>query len=649
MEMFNRMKSAWNALTRPTVSMDDAALLEWLGIDKNTPKKELNEVTYFTCMKMLSETMGKLPLKYYQHTGKGKIRAEPNRAAYLLMNRPNRIMTPATFWGTVEFNCEHYGNAYVWMQTQFVKNGRFGGEYQILSFWVMQSNYVEVIMDDVGVFGESGYLYYRYSDQMTGKSYVFRQDNVLHFKTWCSENGIMGKSVKSILQDTIKGANESQGYLNNLYSSGLTAAATLQYAGELDKQRRTALQKEYNDLLSGARNAGKVVAVPIGFTLQPLNIKLSDAQFFELKKYSALQIAAAFGIKPNQLNNYDKSSYSNSETQQLAFLVDTMAYRLSQYEQEINYKCLTPKESKDGFYFKFNEKAILRTDSKTQRENIVAYLQNGVYSVNDALDLLDKPYVDGGDIHMVNGTYQPLTAVGAAYGVQPEQSNTEGVIEIEVDVRGDIISNDDKWIYDWLEWDATCPADIKNALNTKPEGEKLTVLVNSGGGSVMAGQEIYSLLNGRDDVEIKVQSLAGSAASVIAMANTSEISPVAMIMIHNVSMYGAGGDYHDMQKNAEILKQMNAALASAYSSKTGKSEEEILKLMDRETWLTANQALEMGFVDKITDTAQMFTNNISGMRLTDEIRERVLVEKKAKLKNEELKNELLQDLDLYGV
>lgn len=221
---------------------------------------------------------------------------------------------------------------------------------------------------------------------------------------------------------------------------------------------------------------------------------------------------------------------------------------------------------------------------------------------------------------------------------------------MQINVNGDIISNNDKWIYDWLEWDSTCPNDIKNALATKPENEKLTVLVNSGGGSVMAGQEIYSLLCDRSDVEIKVQSLAGSAASVIAMANHCEISPVAMIMIHNVSMSGASGDYHDMQKNTEILRQMNAALASAYTAKTGKSQEEILKLMDRETWLTANQALEMGFVDGIIKNEKpVFANNVSGMRLTDEIRNKVLNEKAQKEKEDKLKNELLQDLDLYGV
>lgn len=368
-------------------------------------------------MKMLTETMGKLPLKFYQRTGKGKIRAEPNKAAQLLMTRPNKIMTPATFWGTVEFNCQHYGNAYVWIQTKYQKSGRFGGTIEPVAFWVMQSEYVQVFMDDVGVFGNSGQLYYRYSDPKTGKTYTFGQDSVMHFKTWCSTDGILGKSVREMLMDTIGGAEESQTYLNRLYQDGLTASTALQYTGDLDKQRRTALQKEYNDLLTGAKNAGKVVAVPVGMTLQPLNIKLADAQFFELKKYTALQIAGAFGIKPNQLNNYEKSSYANSETQQLAFLIDTMAYRLNQYEQEINYKCLTPEEQKNGFFFKFNEKALLRTDAKTQMANIVSAVTNGLYTVNEGRELLDLAYVDGGDVNMINGTYTPITQIGAAYGL----------------------------------------------------------------------------------------------------------------------------------------------------------------------------------------------------------------------------------------
>lgn len=215
---------------------------------------------------------------------------------------------------------------------------------------------------------------------------------------------------------------------------------------------------------------------------------------------------------------------------------------------------------------------------------------------------------------------------------------------VVIDVKGDIISNDDKWVYDWFEWDSTCPNDVKNALINAEPGEEIEVHVNSGGGSVMAGQEMYSLLRGNPNVTIVIQSIAGSAAGVVAMAGKNKISPVAMVMIHNVSMHGASGDYHDMQKNADILKQMNASMAAAYTEKSGKSQEEILRLMDKETWLTANQCLEYGFVDEIIKeekSESYFTNNYSGMRLTDELRERAVQEK--------AKQELLKDLDFYGV
>lgn len=396
------------------MSLNDDELLRWLGIGPGQ-HKAINEVTYYTCIKMLSETMGKLPLKLYKSEGQGRIRADPEPGELLLMSRPNPFMTPATFWATVEANCQHYGNAFVWIQTMFVSKGKYGGEYQIRSFWPMQSNHTDVIMDDIGIFGNAGKLYYRYSDPKTGNTYTFPQDNVMHFKTWCSFDGIMGKSVQDILKDTVDGLGESQKYLNGLYSGGLTASAALQYTGDLDKKMRMSLQKEYNELLTGAKNAGKVVAVPVGMTLQPLNIKLTDAQFYELKKYSALQIAGAFGIKPNQINDYEKSSYANSETQQLAFLVDTMLYRLTQYEQETNYKVLADKKRADGYFFKFNEKAILRTDAKTQIEVIRTAVNNGIYTPNEARSLLDYPAEDGGDILIVNGNYVPLSRVGAAY------------------------------------------------------------------------------------------------------------------------------------------------------------------------------------------------------------------------------------------
>ena len=395
--------------------IDEPRLLEFLGIDPGKPKA-ISEATYFTCLKVLSETMGKLPLKFYRtDESGGRNRASPqSRKEELIMDRPNPFTAPATFWASIEANCEHYGNAYVWIQRAFTPQA-YGGNYDVKNYYIMQSDQVEILMDDEGIFADRGRLYYRYSDRRSGKSYVFDSEDVMHFKTWLTWDGVSGKSVRDILKTTIAAEGHSQKYLEKLYESGLSASAVLQYTGDLDKLRREKLQKEYNELLSGAKNAGKVVPLPVGMTLQPIGYKLADAQYLELKKYSALQIAAAFGVKPNQVNDYTKSSYASAESQQLAFLIDTMLYRLTMYEQEINYKILSDQQRKDGYFFKFNEKVLLRADAKTQVDTITAAVQNGVYTPNEGRNFLDLPEQEGGNQLIVNGNYCPLTMVGAAY------------------------------------------------------------------------------------------------------------------------------------------------------------------------------------------------------------------------------------------
>lgn len=417
MKLLNRIKDAWNVLTG-SAELDDDELLEWLGIS-GVKNNLIGEVTYYTCLKMLSETMGKLPLKYYQDTKEGRIRADPTEVTRLLTVRPNDIMTPTTMWSTVEQNCQHYGNGYIWIRRVFNRK-KFGGEYKILDLWPMQSNRVSVIMDDAGIFGGKGQLYYQYTDPWDGELYVFRNTEIMHFKTWYSLDGVLGQPVRKILEKTVDGAAESQNFMNNLYKQGLTASLVMQYSGDFDEERVKKLQKKFGDRLTGPQNAGKVVPIPMGLQLTPLKMSLTDAQFFELKKYTALQIAGAFGIKPNQINNYEKSSYANSEMQQLAFLVDTMSYRLKMYEEEINGKILSIEEQNQGFLYKFNEKAILRTDSKSQMEMLASAVNNGIYSPNEAREYLDKNAKEGGDTLMVNGNYIPITMVGSQYKKEGE-------------------------------------------------------------------------------------------------------------------------------------------------------------------------------------------------------------------------------------
>src|SRR5690606_38647527 len=134
-------------------------------------------------------------------------------------------------------------------------------------------------------------------------------------------------------------------------------------------------------------------------------IKLTDSQFFELRKYNALQIAAAFGIKPTQINDYEKSSYASAEAQNLAFYTDTLLWILKQYEEEITYKCLSTSKRNEGYHFKFNVNVILRADMKTQMEALSKGVNNGIYTPNEAREYLDLPAKEGGDQLVMNGNY----------------------------------------------------------------------------------------------------------------------------------------------------------------------------------------------------------------------------------------------------
>lgn len=149
----------------------------------------------------------------------------------------------------------------------------------------------------------------------------------------------------------------------------------------------------------------------------------------------------------------------------------------------------------------------------------------------------------------------------------------------------------------WFD-DEVTPAQFRAELAAHP-GD-LTVFINSPGGDVVAGSLIYSMLRehpGR--ITVRVDGIAASAASVVAMAgDTVEMAPTAYMMIHNATTI-AMGDNRDMRKAAEQLDEINRGIRTAYALKTGKSERELARLMDAETWMSAQTALAEGFCDAI--------------------------------------------------
>lgn len=406
MKVLKRAKMAFKAFTASSEEMTLGQLIEFLNI-KGVEGEALSEATYFACMKVLSESTGKLPLKLQQFNDSNGVTTARHHPLYrVIKERPNPYMTATTFWSTIELNRNHHGNAYALIT----------GGGRSTKLWILPSQDVKIWYDDAKIISDVQDIYYIYYKK--GKKYVFTSEQILHFKASNTYDGISGVSVRDQLNTTIQGNIKAQNLVNKMYDSGFTAKAAMQYTGSLSDENVKTFVAGIESYAKGEladEGIENIIPIPLGATLTPLNIKLADSQFIEVKQYSALQIASAFGIKPYQIGDYTKSSYASAEAQQLSFYVDTLLYILKQYEEELAFKLLSEEEIESGMHFKFNVSAILRADLKTQIETLSAGTSNFIYTPNEARALLDLPAVEGGDRLLGNGASIPVELTGTQY------------------------------------------------------------------------------------------------------------------------------------------------------------------------------------------------------------------------------------------
>ncbi len=393
---------------------DDEATLNYfrsfgLDTDRITSTSELSESIYFICLKHLSETMSKMPWIQRQHTKeRGFEKVLDPYMDYVLNVRPNPYYSASTFWGTCEFHKQHSGNAFAYIET---------AGPMIKHLWLLPSDEVQIWRDNAGIFGKSNAIWYVWTDSRTGEKWTFSSEEILHFKTGVTFNGIVGLSVKEILKTQIQSRMYSEGFLKKLYENNMFGSKILvHYTGDLNKGAEENLVSKLEQF-SQKKGSGKYIPLPLGMEAKLLDMKLSDAQFFENNQVSALQLAAAFGIKPNVINDYSKSSYSNSESQQLDFYVNTLQPSFLGYEQEVTYKLLPLNDVRTGMRWCIQEKVLFKMDSKTQAEVLKMRMNNFMITPNQAAEELGEPYYDDPMANKLlgNGNYIPIDKVGTQW------------------------------------------------------------------------------------------------------------------------------------------------------------------------------------------------------------------------------------------
>lgn len=171
---------------------------------------------------------------------------------------------------------------------------------------------------------------------------------------------------------------------------------------------------------------------------------------------------------------------------------------------------------------------------------------------------------------------------------------------VTIKISGAITINDYKDIYDWWGMECTTPKMLQDALE-KAGGEDITLVINSGGGVCVAAFEmVQDLKNYKGNIEVNV-IYAASAATLIACAgNKTLVAKASVYMIHN-SQGRAEGDYRDLGDEANALQQFNESIINIYEDKTGLTRDEIQKLMDENTYMAPQRAIELGFADGFID------------------------------------------------
>lgn len=359
---------------------------------------------YYSCMQIRCNALAKMPIKILKKDKDGTHIQTDTSLYTLLKLRPNKFTNAHDFlWATEYFRLE-YGNAYWYPK---IING------EVRAIYLLDSRNVQIVYDNIGLLDDNKKVYYFYSDPHYGQ-FVYREDEIVHFKNY-SLDSIAGRGIKKYLADTINTEKSGQSVLKERYDKGLQDPIVITYTGDLNDSNKGRIQRKFESI-GGTQSAGKVIPIPSDFSVSQLETKLVNNQFFELQELTTRRIANAFGVKSFQLNDMNKSTYTNITEQNKAFYVDTMQNVVTTYEQEMTYKLLSQGQMKNGIYIHFNVDVLLRSDLQTRYNAYAQGISAGFLTIAEARDKEELPFMSDTDKLIIgNGASIPLSDLGSQY------------------------------------------------------------------------------------------------------------------------------------------------------------------------------------------------------------------------------------------
>ena len=375
-----------------------------------TKKNAMQTSTVFACVRVVSEAIGSLPLKLYQHDGNSMTPDLEHPLYDILHLCPNDEMTSLDLRETMCVHLLLYGNSY----SQIIRNG-LG---QVTAIYPLMPQKVEVNRNNNG---EIFYTYRKDYDERYPKkdaeSVNLSKHEVLHIHG-LSFDGLVGYSPIELARQSIGLAKATENYGSTFFRNNATPGGILEHPSNLGTDGVEQIKKSFNKVYKGTKNSHQLSVLEEGMKYKQVSIPPDSAQFLETRKFQRSEIASWFNVPPHMIGDLEHATFSNIEHQSIQFVKTTLTPWVTRIEQAMNVRLLSPSERKK-YIIKFNLDGLLRGDYKTRMEGYAKGRQNGWYSSNDIRRLEDMPLLppEIGDVYLVNGNMIsiPDAAAGIAY------------------------------------------------------------------------------------------------------------------------------------------------------------------------------------------------------------------------------------------
>ena len=361
--MFNFLKKSFGRKSGPGIfgaSSSSSSI-------RVTDESALKYLTVLSCIRVLSESVGMMPVNVFQYTKDGGQLVDRQNPLYrVLAVAPNSFQTATEFWEMAVAHLAWRGNFYAFKVT--------GGGGQLLEL-------IPLKPDSVQVKQSADYsLEYKVTTE-DGAELTYSKDEIFQIKR-LSLDGITGLSPISYAKEAIGLGLATQTYGSKLFQNGARPGGVLSTEGVLRDDARKRIAESWDECYRGVDNSHKVAILEAGLKFSPISMSSGDIQFLETRKYQRTEICGWFRVPPHMIGDLERSTFTNIEHQSLEFVTQTLGPYLAAIESRIVSDLLTEKEQAQ-YCAKFDVTALLRGDMAGRSAYYTTLANIGALSPNE--------------------------------------------------------------------------------------------------------------------------------------------------------------------------------------------------------------------------------------------------------------------------